>query len=132
MGRLRCKRGQGYNILLDVLLGCLQCCEGLRHLVLLAGKLILIGSELLYAAPHDGKIDRHRFKLGVQFCRWGRGYQPAERRSPSLDHFATVGLPSKRGTYAYENRRGKATKDTNYSPGNRLLFVHDLCVLEAR
>ena len=58
MARLRCKRGQGQNILLDVLLGCLQCCEGLRHLVLLAGELILIAGELFYAAFHDGKINR--------------------------------------------------------------------------
>jgi hypothetical protein len=29
---------------------------------LLAGELILTASELLYAALHDGKIKRHRFK----------------------------------------------------------------------
>ena len=82
-GRLWCKRSQGQSILIDVLHGCLQRREGLRHLVLLAGEfiliasellyaalgeLILIASELLYAALHDGKINRHRFKLCLQFC----------------------------------------------------------------
>ena len=73
MTRPRCKRGQGQNILVDVLLGCLQCREGLRHLVLLAGELILIAGKLLYAALHDGKVKHHRFKLRLQFCRWGDG-----------------------------------------------------------
>jgi hypothetical protein len=36
--------------LIDVSHGCLQCREGLCHLVLLAGELILIAGELLYAA----------------------------------------------------------------------------------
>jgi hypothetical protein len=43
--------------------------EGLRQLVFLAGELILIGSELLYAALHYGEIKRHRLKLRLHFCR---------------------------------------------------------------
>ena len=130
MARLRCKRGQGQYVLLDVLLGCLQCRKGLCQLILLEGDLTLIASELLYAALHDGKINRHRFKLCLQFCRWGGGYQPAERWSPRPDHLATVGLPSKRSTDTDESRNGKATNDANYSPSNRWPAARDLCVLE--
>jgi len=40
-----------------------------------AGELILIGGELLDAAPYDGEINRHGFKLRLQFWRsdnWAR------------------------------------------------------------
>jgi hypothetical protein len=73
MGRFRRKRGQRQNILIDVPHGRLEYRKRLRHLILLARELILIASELLYAAPHDGKIERHRFNLGLQFCGQGSG-----------------------------------------------------------
>src|SRR6516162_8767175 len=81
MGRLGCRlcrlgrrRRQGQNLLTKVLFGCLQCRNGLRHLVLLAGELILIGSELLYAAPDKREVKRHRLKLLLEFCRsYSRG-----------------------------------------------------------
>ena len=63
MGRLRCRRSQGQNLLTEVLLGRLQRRDGLRHLVLLAGELILIGCKLLFASPDKCEINRHRFKL---------------------------------------------------------------------
>src|SRR5215831_7544769 len=130
MGRLRCKRRQGQNILLNVLLGCLQYRKGLRHLVLLAGELILTASEQLYAALHDGKVKHHRFKLCLQFCRRGGGCQPVERWSPHPDQLATVILPSKRSADADENRNEKAAKSANCSPGNRWPVARDLFVLE--
>src|SRR5262249_30253930 len=66
--------GQGQNLLTDVLFGCLQYRYGLRRLVLLAGEVILIGSELLYAAPGKRQVKRHRLKLLLEFCRsYSRG-----------------------------------------------------------
>ncbi len=64
----------------DVLLGRLQLRQVLSHLLLLGGKLLLRGSELLklrlhgskmlllssemlYVVPHGGKIQRHRLQL---------------------------------------------------------------------
>ena len=61
MDRLRWRRS--CNLLTDFLLGCLHYRYCLCHLVLLAGELILIGSEVLYAAPDKCEINRHRFKL---------------------------------------------------------------------
>jgi hypothetical protein len=130
MARLRCKRGQGQDVLIDVPHGCLQCRESLRHLLLLAGELILIVGELLYAAPHDGKIKRHRFKLRLQFCRWGGREQPAERWSPSPDHLATVGLYSQRSPDADEKDNGKARKDARYLPDRRWPVARERCLLE--
>ena len=76
MGRLGCRlcrlgrrRRQGQNLLTKVLFGCLQCRNGLRHLVLLAGELILIGCELLFGSPDKCEVNRHRFKLLLQFYR---------------------------------------------------------------
>ena len=43
------------NLLTDILLGGLQC-RVLCQLILLAGELFLIGSGLLYAAPHEGGV----------------------------------------------------------------------------
>jgi len=106
----------GQNFLIDVLLGGLHEREGLRQLVFLVGELILIGRKLLYAAPNDGKIERSGLKLRLQLRRRyggsGRGsrWQPAERRSPSPDHLAAVGLPSKRAPDTDENCNGKASK----------------------
>jgi hypothetical protein len=45
------------------LLGSLQRRDGLRHLVLLAGELILMGCELLFASPDKCEVNRHGFKL---------------------------------------------------------------------
>jgi hypothetical protein len=81
------------------------------HLVLLAGELILIGSELLYAAPDDGKISGHGFKLLQHFCRcYSRGGRGGGC-GPRPDH-----LPSKRGADTDENRNGKESKGVLYSP----------------
>ena len=77
MHYFRCGRGYGQNFLIDVLLGCLHQRDGLRQLVLLAGELILIAGKLLYASPHDGKIERRGFERRLQFRgshgRAGRG-----------------------------------------------------------
>lgn len=73
MGRLRCRRGEGENFLIYFLLRGLHCHDGLRHLVLLTSELILIGTELLYAAPGKRKVNRHGFKLLLYFCRGDRG-----------------------------------------------------------
>src|SRR5215469_17091952 len=63
--RLRCWRGcwRSRHFLTEVLLGRLQCRDGLCHLVLLARELILIGCELLFASPDKCEVNRHRFKL---------------------------------------------------------------------
>jgi len=54
LGRRRRK-----NLLSDVLLDLLQHRNILAHLILLGGKLVLIGGELSDTAPHDRKINRH-------------------------------------------------------------------------
>jgi hypothetical protein len=48
-------------LLIEILRGRLQRCDGLRHLLLLAGELILIGCELLFALPDKCGVNRHRF-----------------------------------------------------------------------
>jgi hypothetical protein len=66
---------------LDVPLGRLRFCNVLVNLFLLGselllrgGKMLLLGSELLYAAPQDGEISCHGLKLLHQFRRrCGRG-----------------------------------------------------------
>jgi hypothetical protein len=107
------------NFLINILLGCPQCRDGLRHLVLLAGKLVLISGELLYAAFHNGKIKRRGFELRLQFClsysQGGRlhrrcGQQRAQRRSPGSDSIAAIGPPSKCGCDTDQNREGKTSK----------------------
>jgi len=50
-------------LLTEVLPGRLQCRNGLRRLVLLAGELILIGCELLFGSPDKCEVNRYRFKL---------------------------------------------------------------------
>jgi hypothetical protein len=64
--------GGAESFLTDVLLGRLRCCNGLRHLVLLAGELILIRSELLYAAPDTAA-------QSARFAPVGRGQQSLQR-----------------------------------------------------
>src|SRR5215831_20148966 len=117
MGRPKCWRR--LNLLTEFLLGCLQCRDGLRHLVLLAGKQVLITGELLYAELYNGKIKRRRFELRLQFCRsHSRGgrlhrrcwQQRAQRWSPGSDSLAAIGLPSKCGANTDQNREGKASK----------------------
>jgi hypothetical protein len=78
---------------------------------LLAGELILIGSELLYAAPDYSEVKRQGFKLLLQFCRrYSRGGQGCGC-SPRPDH-----LPRKRGADTDENRNGKESEGARYSP----------------
>jgi len=132
MGRLGCRlcrlgrrRRQGQNLLTKVLFGCLQCRNGLRHLVLLAGELILIGSELLYAAPDDGKINGHGFKLLLHFCgRYSRGGRGGGC-SPRPDH-----LRSKRGADTDENRNQKESKGARYSPAILQAVARERITLE--
>jgi hypothetical protein len=105
--------------------GRLQCSESLRHLVLLTGELILIAGELLYAAPHNGKINHHRLNLRLQFFGWGYGCQPAERWSPSPDHLTAVGLPSKGRTDTDDNRDAKTAEGAKCSPDIRWPAARD-------
>ena len=58
LGRRRRK-----NLLSDFLLGLLQRRNVLIHLLLLGGKLVLIGSELPHAPPHNREIDRDQLNL---------------------------------------------------------------------
>jgi hypothetical protein len=53
----------------DVLLDRLQRRKALGHLLLLGSELLLLGSEPLCAAPHDGEIERHGLKLLRQLRR---------------------------------------------------------------
>ncbi len=54
---------RGVNCLFNVLLSLLQRRDVPCHFFLLGSELILIGSELFQAAPYDGKVKRHGFKL---------------------------------------------------------------------
>jgi hypothetical protein len=61
MHRLRCRRRK--NLLSDVLLDLLQHRNILIHLLLLGGKLILIGSKLPYVSPHNREISCDQLNL---------------------------------------------------------------------
>jgi hypothetical protein len=63
-------------------------------LVFLAGELILIAGKLLYAAPHDGKIKRHGFKLRLQFCRsYGPGGEAGSNQPSDGAQALTISPP---------------------------------------
>jgi hypothetical protein len=107
------------------------------------GHLFLLGSELLYAAPHDIEIGRQGLKLLHRVsgsCSHGwrlrrrDGKQPAQQWSSGYYHVpccVTVGLPRKRGADTDENRNKKPGKGTEYSPANRRPVARDMIVLEA-
>ena len=61
MRRLECRRCE--NLLSDILLDLLQRRNALIHLLLLGGKLVLIGGELRHAPPHNREINRDQLNL---------------------------------------------------------------------
>ena len=132
MGRLGCRlcrlgrrRRQGQNLLTKVLFGGLQCRDSLRHLILLASELILIGSKLLYAAPDDRKIKGHGFKPLLHFCRRYRRGGRGGGCAPRPHH-----LPRKRGADADENRNRKESKGARYSPAILQAVARERITLE--
>ena len=56
-------RGRRKNLLSDFLLDLLQRRNVLIHLLLLGGKLVLIGGELPHAPPHNREIDCDELNL---------------------------------------------------------------------
>ena len=61
MRRLECRRRK--NLLSDILLDLLQRRNVLIHLLLLGGKLVLIGGELPHVPPHNREINCDQLNL---------------------------------------------------------------------
>ena len=66
MRHFRCGRRE--DLLPDVLLDLLQGREALADLILLGGKLVLIGGKLPDVSPHDREINCDQLNLLRHFC----------------------------------------------------------------
>ena len=127
------RKWERQSLLPGVLLDFLKRCDVLGHLILLGGKLTLVGSKLAEIAPDDGDIERNEFYLlrhfrqdiGVGGClRIRLGQHPGDRgnpRSGKLLCLLAVSLPAKRQANADQNRYDKATKRPEYPFADRPL-----------